>query len=120
MKNRTDARNHSILILAFAGLICSFARTEGPAGIACAQGNVPGWSFTGKLNEPRSFPSVTTLQDGRVLVAGGSGSYDDYVPIASAELYNPATGKWTITGSLVSEYDAGSLTLLADGRVWSV
>ena len=37
------------------------------------------------------------LPDGQVLVAGGSGSGG---PLANAELYNPANGGWSTTGSM--------------------
>jgi len=120
--NQTPNRNHDRVALTLFVLSCISvvaALTDSVRPVS-AQSTGPRWSFTGKLNEPRSFASITTLQDGRVLVAGGSGSYDEYVPLASAEIYNPVTGTWTMTGSLVSEYDAGNLTTLADGRVLSV
>jgi Kelch motif len=53
--------------------------------------------------------------DGKVLVAGGttgSGS-----AVASAELYNPATGKWTLTGAMNTARDGQDATLLAGGDV---
>ena len=49
----------------------------------------------------------------RVLVTGGyNGSY-----IASAEIYDPATGAWTATGSMATPRGGHSATRLADGRV---
>src|SRR5580765_367004 len=78
-----------------------------------AQSAGPSWRFTGILNQPRSFASATTLQDGRVLIAGGNGAIDDYVPLNSAELYDPVTGAWTMTGPLVSASGFVNLTLLA-------
>jgi N-acetylneuraminic acid mutarotase len=45
-----------------------------------------------------------------VLVAGGA--YQ-----ASAEIYDPATGTWTLTGSMSTGRDAHTATLLRDGRV---
>jgi hypothetical protein len=51
------------------------------------------WSPTGPMNIGRSRQGAVTLRDGRVLVAGGfSGSN-------TAELYDPATNAWTLTGS---------------------
>jgi hypothetical protein len=50
-----------------------------------------------------------------VLVAGGRGSGD--VTLASAELYDPATGTWSATGSLnTARYDH-TATLLPNGTV---
>ena len=59
------------------------------------------WTFTGSLNNARFLHTATRLPDGKVLVAAGadiSGGF--YFPIASAELYDPATGTWNVTGSL--------------------
>jgi hypothetical protein len=49
-----------------------------------------------------------------VLVAGG---YDISVLLASAEVYDPATGVWSDTGSLNAARDFHTATLLPDGRV---
>ena len=55
------------------------------------------------------------LLDGRVLVAGGS---DGQADLTSAELYDPATGTWSATGSMIHPHDVGfAATLLGDGRV---
>ena len=45
----------------------------------------------------RSGHTATLLPSGQILVAGGSGPY---APHDTAELYDPATGRWTATGSL--------------------
>jgi hypothetical protein len=59
-------------------------------------------------------PTATLLNDGRVLVAGGSlGSYG----LTDAELYDPASGTFTSTGSLNKLRYAGVATLLSNGRV---
>jgi CheY-like chemotaxis protein len=47
----------------------------------------------------------TLLPSGEVLVAGGFGTAGEGNPIAGAELYNPATDKWTATGSMSSARD---------------
>jgi hypothetical protein len=76
--------------------------------------------LTGSMKEARRDASATLLKDGRVLIVGGVQSGDPGdggVLMKSAELYDPATGTFTLTGSMkVARYDA-SLTTLADGRV---
>ena len=74
---------------------------------------------TGSMVLPRSHQTATLLPDGRVLVAGGTGTgaYNDKAP-TSAELYDPKTGRFTLTGSMATPRWSGhTATLLADGRV---
>src|SRR6266576_3264214 len=52
---------------------------------------------TGSLNTARDNHTATLLPNGKVLVAGGLGSSGF---LTSAELYDPASGSWTATGSL--------------------
>lgn len=96
------------------------------------------FSPTGSLITGRMGNTATLLPDGRVLIAGGSTfnfalamAYNPGAAgssaiqktmtgpdmLASAELYNPKTGKFSPTGSMTTGRDAASATLLADGRV---
>ena len=71
---------------------------------------------TGGLPKVRSNRSTTLLQDGEVLVAGGA-DYNQTQVEASAELYNPKTGKFTSTGAMTTAREYQTATLLKDGRV---
>ncbi len=83
------------------------------------------WTPTGSMHEARVEPAVAGLADGRVLVAGGFGAQCEEgevegflcAPISSAEVYDPATGQWTLTAPMPQADGAGSATLLSDGRV---
>jgi len=68
------------------------------AGRVSAQVTSPGWSRTGNLNTGRSGYTATLLSNGKVLVAGGVDCAGKYV--GSTELYDPATGTWSYSGSL--------------------
>ena len=63
----------------------------------------------------RVVHTATLLPSGQVLVAGGEG--DEGFPIASAELYDPATGMWTRTAHMHYARDFHTATLLRNGRV---
>ena len=57
-----------------------------------------------------------TLTDGRVLVVGGPASREsDPIPMASAEIYDPATGRWSSAGTLATARRGFSLVALSDG-----
>ena len=60
-------------------------------------------------------PSATLLPGGQVLIAGGEKC--NFNLLASAELYNPATGKFTPTGSMTTPRTGQSATLLNNGQV---
>ena len=75
------------------------------------------WDDAGQLTVARD-PTATLLADGRVLVSGGIDWYiDDGKPYATAELFDPAKGQWTPTGSLGTARYAHRSVLLDDGRV---
>jgi galactose oxidase-like protein len=76
------------------------------------------WSFTGSLHVARENHTATLLSNGKVLVAGGDDNNQPFLKaIAPAELYDPATGTWSLTGSLqVARFDH-TATLLPNGKV---
>jgi hypothetical protein len=77
------------------------------------------WTETGKMNHARYYHRATLLRNGKVLVAGGT---DCIAPgeggdLSSAELYDPATGLWTVTGSMNSPHPSERMALQRDGKV---
>ncbi len=77
------------------------------------------FSLTGSLNELRYSATATLLPNGKVLVAGGNQTdYGDPLhSLAAAELYDPATGTFNVTGSMPSARDSNTATLLPNGKV---
>jgi hypothetical protein len=77
------------------------------------------WALTGSMGSARNDFALVALKDGRVLAAGG-GMGDETLPRqASAEIYDPHTGRWTSTGNMTaprSEMEQAAV-LLPDGRV---
>jgi hypothetical protein len=62
----------------------------------------------------RVLDSATLLQDGKVLIAGGSVNNKT---VATADVYDPATDTYQPTGPMAHKRAAHSATRLADGRV---
>lgn len=84
------------------------------------------WSRTGSMHVARSGQTATLLPDGKVLVAGGGCNGKGFFQCtpgiygssqSSAELYNPATGTWTLTGGMSTGRQYQTATLLTDGKV---
>ncbi len=83
------------------------------------------WNPTDSMSRPRSAHTATLLANGKVLVAGGA-SVSGLVlqPMSanassssSAELYDSATGQWTLTGSMHETRSFATATLLSNGKV---
>src|SRR5258708_14595908 len=67
------------------------------------------------MTTPRDLATATVLPNGKVLVVGG---YDATgATLASAELYDPATGVFTATGSMSVPRQEHTATLLPNGKV---
>ncbi len=78
------------------------------------------WTDAGSLSVGRD-PMATLLADGRVLVTGGINWYINEGKVYDvAELYDPTTGEWTATGSLLTPRNQHRVALLDDGRVLAV
>lgn len=76
------------------------------------------WTATGPLITARFEHTATLLRNGKVLVAGGvTGKPPRHSYLASAELYDPATGTWTATGAMHVQRCVHTATLLVNGKV---
>jgi len=66
------------------------------------------WSLTGDMTEAREKHTAILLEDGKILIVGGS----------SSEVYDPNSGTWSKTGQLPNDHGVRfTATLLRDGRV---
>jgi hypothetical protein len=83
----------------------------------------PAWKFSGSMHFPRRQHNAVILPDGKVLIVGGSsaGGFDTSTsPVLPTEMWNPATGQFTVMASIATYrgYHSTAL-LLPDGRVLS-
>ncbi len=73
------------------------------------------FSATGSMTTARKSHTATLLATGQVLVVGGRDNSGNV--LASAELYDPASGKFTATGSMSDSRVSHTAALLTDGQV---
>src|SRR5262249_10510655 len=76
----------------------------------------PGPPTAAPMTDARFRPTVTELEDGRVLITGGRGATE--VVLASAEIYDPKTGTLEPTENAMSSSRAAHVAVrLDDGTV---
>jgi hypothetical protein len=74
-----------------------------------------GFVATGSMATARVAATATLLNTGKVLVAGGTDPSGK--ALASAELFDPATGSFSATGSMATARDNFAAALLPSGKV---
>jgi hypothetical protein len=75
------------------------------------------WSASGTMAVSRTDHAAVLLSSGKVLVAGGTTVDFNGVTVASAELYDPASGMWTGTGNMLLGRERHTATVLRNGKV---
>src|SRR5262245_17358236 len=91
------------------------------AGFMQVKAQQPAWNATGSLGAARTWHTATLLANGKVLVVGGLSGTNPCCAIAgAAELYDPATGRWSATGSTITPRFMHAALRLANGKVLNV
>ena len=114
------ARAHATATLLPNGRVLLAGGYDGSSSVASAELYDPTdgtWTATGSLGAARQQSRAVLLPNGMVLVVGGvvSGPGGSFLP--TAELYDPAQGTWTPTGSLSTQRVNHTATLLPNGQV---
>ncbi len=119
----TPRSRHTATLLANGNVLVAGGDTNGntvDTAISSAELYDPAtgsWTNTGGLSTARDTHTATLLPNGKVLVAGGWHVYYGYGIINATELYDPATGTWSNTGSLNTARAFHTATLLPNGKV---
>jgi hypothetical protein len=98
------------------GNIVNFTEIYDPSNEgSTTSGVTPLIATTGAMNVERVRGTMTLLQDGRVLIAGGQSSV---TTLNTAETYDPTSDSFGYTtGTMVSPRDSHTATLLQNGKV---
>ena len=79
------------------------------------------WKTVGEMTIARSFFTTTLLPTGKAMAVGGrihtGPDYFDFHSIAWADLYDPATKKWSATGTMSISREDHATSLLSNGEV---
>lgn len=79
------------------------------------------FSSTGSMTQPRVNAAATRMADGRVLITGGFNfTAETFTNLTAAEIYDPATSRFSPTGSMSVPRTGHSAPLLHDGQVFVV
>lgn len=111
--------NSSSVAMFQPGKILVVGGNSNSAVVIDINGPVPVVTTTSKLSSRRAWSNATVLPDGRVLVTGGSANTNSLVGVNNqAEIWDPATGQWTVgaAGDRTRQYHSVAL-LLPDASV---
>jgi hypothetical protein len=75
------------------------------------------FTTTGSMTVPRAGQTITMLRDARVLLTGGVQNAGFRSQLSSAEIYDPAAGTFSATGSMSVPREGHTATILRDGSV---
>src|ERR1700735_5157410 len=105
----------ALIHLVLFGFIVSFSVLRTHNNVSASGSQAGSVRRGAPMLDPRSGHTATLLQDGRVLIAGGMRRTQDFY--RSAELYDPATGKFRATGSMSLGRVGPAAALLQSGKV---
>src|SRR6516162_10890953 len=105
-------RPRILLVLSIAAFCLAVVGFTTPSSSPIGPGSIVNGT---EMLEPRSGHTATLLPDGRVLIAGGMRRNQDFY--RSAELFDPATGKFSTTGEMQIARVGHVAVLLRSGQV---
>jgi hypothetical protein len=102
---------------AFVGVFLALLSSSLLVPKASAQSLSASFTGVGSMSSARYRQTATLLGNGKVLIAGGFVGFGNGVLTNSAELFDPASGTFTPTSSMIWPRDSATATLLPSGKV---
>ncbi|HKW45101.1 MAG TPA: kelch repeat-containing protein, partial [Candidatus Eremiobacteraceae bacterium] len=110
------AMKHFVLALFAATGLAAIAASQALGDASLGDTTTNGsWTLTGSLHDVHVQPMAVTLPNGKVLLAGGLDSRNHEE--ATAEIFDPGTGRWSQAHAMHIARWSGTMTLLATGKV---
>jgi hypothetical protein len=124
--NFSSTRDYGPVVMYNSGKLAVFGGADPPTAtteIIDLNATTPAWKFTSSMHFARRQHNAVLLPDGKVLIVGGSsgsGFDNSSTPVKATEMWDPATGQFTVMASIgvYRGYHSTAL-LLPDGRVLS-
>jgi hypothetical protein len=116
----TPRETHTATLLDDGRVLIAGGNDTSDHGVATAELYDPKtgtFSPTGSMTTSRAFHTATLLSDGRVLIIGGGRAAWTGDVLDTAEIYDPKSGTFSMTGAMPETRVFHTATLLADGRV---
>lgn len=124
--NFTGFRDYGPAVMYNAGKVLDVGGADPPtatAEVIDLNAATPAWKYSGSMHYPRRQHNAVILPDGKVFIVGGSSAagFDTSTsPVLPTEMWDPATGQFTVMASIATYRGYHSVAmLLADGRVLS-
>jgi hypothetical protein len=124
--NFAGVRDYGPAVMYDAGTVLDVGGADPPtatAEVIDLNAATPVWKYSGSMHYPRRQHNAVILPDGKVFIVGGSsaGGFDTSTsPVLPTEMWDPATGQFTVMASIATYRGYHSVALLlADGRVLS-
>jgi Domain of unknown function (DUF1929)/Carboxypeptidase regulatory-like domain len=124
--NFTGFRDYGPTVMYDAGKVLDVGGADPPtatAEVIDLNAATPAWKYSGSMHYPRRQHNAVILPDGKVFIVGGSSAagFDTSTsPVLPTEMWDPATGQFTVMASIATYRGYHSVALLlADGRVLS-
>lgn len=124
--NFTGSRTYGPAVMYEGGKVLTIGGSDPPTATVekiDLNAATPAWTYTDPMHTARRQHNAVVLPDGKILVVGGSsgaGFDNSSTPVYTTEMWDPATGHWTVMASIAKYRGYHSTAfLLPDGRVFS-